>query len=226
MKRATSDGFTLIELLVCIGIISVLAAILFPVLAAAKTSAHATQCQSNLRQIGLAWQLYASDYDDLACPAFSFSDDFSTEIAWDFTMRDGNAASGRLHPYTKEQRLQQCPTFRGQAWGRPHTGYGYNTSYIGGDPWMGRPTASLSQIQQPSTTVLFAECGFGSPVRAANYLRAPSDPLFIAGMVHARHRERAMVLWADLHATSSGVVASDEPTLGSLSPDDSAYDLD
>jgi prepilin-type N-terminal cleavage/methylation domain-containing protein/prepilin-type processing-associated H-X9-DG protein len=57
-------GFTLIELLVVIGIIMVLAAILFPVLAQARVTARRTTCGSNLRQIGLATLAYLQDFDE------------------------------------------------------------------------------------------------------------------------------------------------------------------
>lgn len=62
MKKA----FTLIELLVVIAIIAILAAILFPVFAQAKAAAKKTNALSQTKQIGTAWQMYASDYDDLA----------------------------------------------------------------------------------------------------------------------------------------------------------------
>jgi prepilin-type N-terminal cleavage/methylation domain-containing protein/prepilin-type processing-associated H-X9-DG protein len=60
----TRRGFTLIELLVVIGIIAILAAILFPVLARAREAARKATCNSNLRQIGVAFAMYVGDYDD------------------------------------------------------------------------------------------------------------------------------------------------------------------
>lgn len=61
MKR----GFTLIELLVVIAIIAILAAILFPVFAQAKTAAQKTSALSNVKQVGTGIQIYIADYDDV-----------------------------------------------------------------------------------------------------------------------------------------------------------------
>ncbi len=56
-------GFTLIELLVVIAIIAILASVLFPVFARAREKARQSSCQSNLRQIAVAFAMYKGDYD-------------------------------------------------------------------------------------------------------------------------------------------------------------------
>jgi prepilin-type N-terminal cleavage/methylation domain-containing protein len=58
-------AFTLVELLVVIAILAILAGLLFPVLWAARERARAAACRSNLRQIGLAVQMYRDDYGEL-----------------------------------------------------------------------------------------------------------------------------------------------------------------
>jgi len=100
-------GFTLIELLVVITIIAILVAILFPVFVRAKEAARKTVCLSNLRQLGMASVMYASDYDGwLPC---------------DYYACNSNTTHSRLveqiHPYLGSMDILYCPsTVKVQKW--------------------------------------------------------------------------------------------------------------
>ena len=237
MSRSRRTGFTLIELLVVIAIIAILAAILFPVFARAKAKALQASCLSNLKQISLAFLMYATDYDDTMPPAYYFTGGWGVEHGWDFTI-DYAAWSftpGLIGPYTKNQQINACPGASALAsYDRQLTGYAYNASYVGGTWDEGKKPAMLGSIAYSAETAMLADSaywdGFGGAVTATNYLRAPGDAYYsyVGPSVHFRHNGVANVAYCDGHvkaATQKFNVSASSKDLGDLSADDSAYDL-
>lgn len=98
----SKKGFTLIELLVVIAIIAILAAILFPVFAQAKTAAKKVQTISNLKQLGIANNLYLTDNDDMYVPRrrvgynAPFGDDPTGGMSWDILVYNYVKSTGIL----------------------------------------------------------------------------------------------------------------------------------
>jgi prepilin-type N-terminal cleavage/methylation domain-containing protein/prepilin-type processing-associated H-X9-DG protein len=94
-------GFTLIELLVVIAIIALIAAILFPVFAAAREKARQSACMQNMKQIGLASMQYIQDYDET--PMNGQTGSTSQPRNW------GLGWTGQLYPYVKTVAVFTCP---------------------------------------------------------------------------------------------------------------------
>jgi prepilin-type N-terminal cleavage/methylation domain-containing protein/prepilin-type processing-associated H-X9-DG protein len=93
-------GFTLVELLVVIGIIAVLIAILLPSLQAARKQAQATQCASNLRNMGNAMVMYVN--------AWRY---YPGHVAWDGGSKFYAVWPVRLRPFLSgDQRIFYCPS--------------------------------------------------------------------------------------------------------------------
>jgi prepilin-type processing-associated H-X9-DG protein len=195
---------------VVIAIIAILAAILFPVFARAREKARQTSCLSNVKQIGLAWSMYADDYDEMVMPVQGAATGSKTYYWW--ASYDGTTVrsdEGLLQPYIHNGQIQACPTFRNAIrTASGNTGYAYNYGYLSPfvPPTWAIVPATLAAIDEASQTVVFADSArlntwSGAPVVEGNvYLSAPSAeyPTF-----HARHNGTGNVAWADGHAKAA-----------------------
>jgi prepilin-type N-terminal cleavage/methylation domain-containing protein/prepilin-type processing-associated H-X9-DG protein len=126
-RAGKRTAFTLIELLVTIAIIAIIAGLVLPALAKAKSRGHAIVCVSNTRQLTLAWLLYTGDHDDrlpynLGGPPdrSSFAPKTNANwvnniMSWNLDADNTNTAlitQAALGSYTANVRIYKCPSDR------------------------------------------------------------------------------------------------------------------
>jgi prepilin-type N-terminal cleavage/methylation domain-containing protein/prepilin-type processing-associated H-X9-DG protein len=120
------DAFTLVELLVVIAIIGVLAALILPTLPGAKSSGEGTQCASNLRQLSIAWTMYAEDNADVLVNNHGVPEIFARRQNWvnnveDWVDGDDNTnlvflQECKVAPYlNRATKVFKCPSDREKA---------------------------------------------------------------------------------------------------------------
>lgn len=214
--RVGRSGFSLIELLVVIGILGLLAVLLFPALNGAREAGRRAACSSNLRQLHTAYLSYLRDHRGRTFPYF---EDLPEGRLWYWGLEAGGPMSGAegsrsldvrrayLAPYLGfEAAVRTCPSvpyrapYFKQKFAIPSTGYGINLRLLAGSPNCVR---NWSEVARPSSFIVWADCmqinTFQAPASSSNplleewyYVSPGSPPKF-----HFRHGGKLNAVFGD-----------------------------
>ena len=238
MNDPRKTKFTLIELLVVIAIIAILASMLLPALSRSRDVAKSISCTSNMKQIGMAQQGYASDFNDYCMP-------------WVGTVTPGysywTTLITRDNEYIKDPKVFFCDGFKDRkpgvaenliakwktlsiydnAW--QYIDYGYSRNHIGSSrrygyagaspaPW--GPPAKLSRMTQPSYTISHTDTTFGGDFTKGHCLITNNNTTLdtSVGILGPRHQQQVNTLWLDGHVTGQKVPKGDFSTYLSVAP--------
>jgi prepilin-type N-terminal cleavage/methylation domain-containing protein/prepilin-type processing-associated H-X9-DG protein len=229
VKRA----FTLIELLVTIAVIAILAAMLLPVLGKGRLSAQRAACENNLRQLGLATEMYLGDSGG----NFFFRSQAATAagqqwwFGWLASGAEGQRAfdlfTGVLFPYLQGSDVRLCPS---PAWDSPQFkpkgtnvifSYGCNSYlFAAQNGAQTKSPVSANVVSRPADTALYADSAQVNDFQTYNGQSLKNNPMFEENYYidtnsaypngHFRHSQKANVTFADGH------VALENPVAGSF----------
>ncbi len=132
LDRIRQRAFTLIELLVVIAVIAILAALLLPALSQSKIRAQSTQCSSNIRQLSIAFLLYADDCGGLLVNNYGKGQTLATRNTWANNVEDWGTSDDNTNltyltdtlfsPYdNRSAKIFKCPSDFAMATNGPRT---------------------------------------------------------------------------------------------------------
>ncbi len=218
MDARSRDGFTLVELLVVIAIISILAALLLPVLAQARAAAQGIVCANNMKQLHLAFTEYAHDFT--YCPHQKaqhvnpgspnyyprpkhYGVYYMGTRYLDIEFHTNGPAKNHKLPWVKEDNPMNCPVYNTvNQYGFVTPGIAYNRTfmhaYSNGGYYRNCRWRRLGN-QTNNRLLVFVDSG-GMGCNWGSWWNPPSSP--VPSGVSTRHGGKANAVFVDGHLKS------------------------
>lgn len=208
MRRKLSGAFTLIELLLVIAIISILAALLFPVFQSAKRASHGTDCIASLHNLGVAIDLYTIDNDQMypwGVDGFQQTSPLTADAERDAAIRALPRLDSVLASYVRAPDVWACDLDDGKIGKKPPLGRSVAARF--GSSYWYQTALALDHVSSPPSGRAGEETGMPERGPAEIIVLRDWSPFWHLpdGMVANPTNERYQALYADGHTKGIGI---------------------